>query len=285
MRNGEAAVAQAGHQARQSARKASPWLVGLGRFGHAVLGVVHLLIGVLAVRVALGRGGETIDNRGALAHIATAPFGRVLLAATAIGIVGYALWRLLQAALDTDRAGTDAEGIAKRVGYAASAAIYLSLALSAVRLLQTGRAGESTSATTQGWTAQALAKPLGQWLVACGGLIVIAIGAYQLYKAYAAKFREELLLGEMSPAEERWVTWLGRIGYGARGVVFGLIGLFLIVAAIRADPGEARGIDGTLATLAAQPAGPWLLGLVAAGLAAYGLFLFAQARYRRMVVG
>lgn len=284
MRNGEMMVRQAGRKAHQSARKASPWLIAFGRFGHAAMGAVHLLVGVLAVQVALGRGGATTDNQGALARIAAAPFGQVLLIATATGIVGYALWRALQAALDTDGVGTDAEGIVKRLGYAGTALLYAALAASAVRVLRTGSAGASSSATAQGWTAQLLAKPLGQWLVACGGLLVIALGAYQLYKGYAAKFREELNLGEMSPVEERWATWLGRIGYGARGVVFGLIGLFLIVAAVRANPGEARGIDGALATLAAQPVGPWLLGLVAAGFVAYGLFMFAEARYRRMVV-
>ena len=89
---------------------------------------------------------------------------------------------------------------------------------------------------------------------------------------------------EMGPDEERWVTWLGRAGYIARGIVFGLIGLFLIGAALHRDAGEARGLDGALVALAQQPVGPWLLGAVAIGLVAYGLFMFAEARYRRMVV-
>jgi hypothetical protein len=240
---------------------------------------------VLAVQVALGRGGETTDNKGALTRIVEAPFGKFLLIAMAVGIAGYALWRLLQALLDTDGEGTDAEGIAKRVGYAGSAVIYTGLALSAVQLLRTGSAGESGSQSAQGWTAQLMAKPFGQWLVAVVGLLVIGIGGYQIYKGYKAKFREDLELGEIGATGETWVTRLGRIGHIARGLVFGLIGVFLIVAALQANPGEARGIDGALATLAQQSFGPWLLGAVAIGFVAYGLYMFAEARYRRMVVG
>jgi hypothetical protein len=284
MRDGNMMAAQAGQEARETARKHSPWLVAFGRFGHAAKGVVYILIGVLAVQVALGRGGETTDSQGALARIAGAPFGKFLLIAAAAGIAGYALWRLLQAALDTDGVGTDGEGIIKRLGYAGSAIIHASLALSAVRLLQTGRAGESSSSSTQSWTAQLLERPFGQALVGLAGLVVIGVGGYQLYKGVKAKFREELNLGQMSATEDRWATRLGQVGYCARGVVFGLIGVFLIVAAAQSNPGEARGVDGALAALAEQSFGPWLLGVVAAGFVSYGLYMFAEARYRRMVV-
>lgn len=284
MAQGREMAAQAGRQARQTARKASPGLVAFGRFGHAVKGVVYVLIGALAVQVALGRGGETTDSKGALAKIAQAPFGQMLLIAVALGLVGYALWCFLQAALDTDDEGRDAKGIVKRLGHAGSGLVHASLALSALRLLQTGNAGESSSASTQSWTAQLLGKPFGQLLVAVVGLVVIGIGGYRIYKGLAAKFRDDLDLGAMSPTEERLATRFGQVGNVALGVVFGLIGLFLIVAAVRANPGEARGIDGALATLAQQPIGPWLLGVVAVGFVAYGLYLFAEARYRRMVV-
>jgi hypothetical protein len=282
--SGNMTMTQAERQVRDSARKASPWLVGLGRFGHAAKGVVYLLVGVLAVQVALGRGGETTDSKGALGRIAEAPFGRILLIAMIVGIVGYALWRMLQALLDTDDEGTDAEGIAKRLGYAGSAVIYAGLALSAVQLLRTGSAGESGNQSAQGWTTQLMEKPLGQWLVAFVGLLIIGIGGYQIYKGYKAKFREDLELGKIGATEENWVTRLGRVGHIARGIVFGVIGLFLIVAALQSNPGEARGIDGALAALAQQSFGPVILGAVAIGFVAYGLYMFAEARYRRMVV-
>lgn len=277
-------MTRAEQQARDSVRKASPWLVGLGRFGHAAKGVVYLLIGALAVQVALGRGGETTDNKGALARIAEAPFGKFLLIAMAVGIAGYALWRLLQALFDTDDEGSDAKGIVTRAGYVVSAVSYSALALSAVQLLRTGSAGESSSQSAQSWTAQLMAKPFGPWLVAIVGLVVIGVGGYQIYKGYKAEFREDLELGRIGATEENWVTRLGRVGHIARGIVFGVIGIFLIVAALQTNPDEARGIDGALDTLAQQSFGPWLLGAVALGFVAYGLYMFAEARYRRMVV-
>ncbi|MFN8511642.1 MAG: DUF1206 domain-containing protein [Thermomicrobiales bacterium] len=277
-------MVRAEHQARESARKASPWLIGLGRLGHAAKGVVYLLIGALAVQVALGRGGEMTDTKGALVRIAQAPFGRFLLIAMAVGIAGFVLWRALQALLDTDNEGTDAKGLATRLGYVGSAVAYTTLALSAVQLLRTGSAGKNTTQSTQDWTAKLLDKPFGQFLVGVAGLVVIGLGGYQLYKGVKAKFREDLELGKLGPTENNWVTRLGQLGHIARGLVFGLIGLFLIVAALHHNPDEARGIDSTLATLAQQPFGPWLLGAVALGFVAYGLYMFAEARYRRMVV-
>jgi hypothetical protein len=194
------------------------------------------------------------------------------------------LWRLLQALLDTDDEGTDAEGIAKRLGYAGSALIYTTLALSAVQLLRTGSVGENSTQAAQDWTAKLMEKPLGQWLVAVVGLLVIGLGCYQLYKGYKAEFREDLELDRLGATENNWVTRLGQVGHIARGIVFGMIGLFLIIAALHANPGEARGIDGALAALAEQSFGPILLGAVALGFVAYGLYMFAEARYRRMVV-
>jgi hypothetical protein len=281
---GDLSVRRVEQQARQSARRASPWLVGLGRLGYAIEGVVYALIGILAVQVALGRGGATTDNKGALVQIAGAPFGRFLLIVVTLGLIGYALWRFLQAALDVDGKGTTGKGIAKRVGYAATGAVHIFLAFSAIRLLQTGSAGTNSDASAKGWTAELLSKPFGQWLVAIAGLIVIGMGGYQVYSGITARFREDLALSGMSPTEDRWFTRLGQVGYSARGVVFALIGLFLVAAARRGNPGEAHGLDGALATLAQQPFGPWLLGIVALGFIAYGVFLFAEARYQRMSV-
>jgi hypothetical protein len=276
---------QVEHQARQSARRASPWLIALGRAGYAAKGGIYVLIGALAVQVALGHGGATTDQQGALAHIAQAPFGRFVLITLAVGLVGYSLWRFLQTAFDTEHKGGSAKGIVARLVYAGIGAFHVGLAAGALNLLRTGSAPKNSSVSAQDWTAWLLGKPFGQGLVAIAGLIVIGAGAYQGYKAVTAKFREELRLSEMGTTTERWVIALGRAGYAARGVVFGLLGLFLLYAALRANPGEARGMDSTLATLAAQPFGPLLLGLVALGLVAYGLFLFTEVRYRRMVLG
>ncbi len=279
-----ATIGQISQQAHHSARKASPWLVGFGRLGHLAEGLVYGLIGVLAVQVALGRGGATTDNKGALTRIAEAPFGRLLLIAVTLGILGFALWRFLQAILDTDNVGTEPKGLVKRLGKAASGVAHIVLALSALQLLRTGSVGASSSTSAQSWTARLLSEPFGRWLVAIIGLGVIGVGCYQLYKGAATKFLSELNLAGLNSTQKQWVTKLGQLGHIARGLVFGMIGLFLIVAALRTNAGEARGLDGVLATLAQQPFGPWLLGAVATGLIAFGLYLLVEARYRRMVV-
>ena len=276
-------VDRAKGQAGRALREASPWLERLGRCGYAAKGLVYALIGVLAVQVAAGVGGATTDAQGALRQIFAAPFGRVLLAAIAIGLLGFALWQVVQAALDTERKGADARGLATRAAYAANGAIHVGLALSALRLLRGGASGDGDTAA-QGWTARLLGWPGGALLVGLVGAGVIGFGAYQLYRAYRATFREALELGGLGADEARWVVRLGRLGHAAQGVVFGIIGAFLLVAAKGAAPGEARGLGGALAALAQQAHGQALLGLVAAGLVAHGLYLLAEARYRRMVV-
>ena len=255
----------------------------LARFGYVAKGIVNGLVGVLALQVALGVGGTTTDARGALEQILLAPFGRLLLAAIALGLAGYGLWRFVQAGLDTEGKGTDAKGLLTRGSYAVVGAVYLGLALGAARLLL-GSGGGTGDGRYQGWTATLLARPYGRWLVALAGLVAIGIGVYQLYQAWSARFAEHLRLGGLGTDEQNLVTRLGRLGYTARGVVFGIIGLFLIIAAVREQPEQARGIGGVLATIAQQTYGPWLLGAVALGLAAYGAFVLVEARYRRMLL-
>lgn len=270
------------HRAKQATREAAPWIEPLGRFGYAAKGIVYGLVGVLAVQAATGAGGQTTDARGALGQIAQAPFGRFLLVATAIGLAGYAIWRLVQAFMDTENKGSEAKGYLMRIGYGIVGLIYIGLAFSAVQLAL-GNGGDGGDAT-QDWTTRLMAQPFGRALVGLAGAVVIGVGLYHLYRAYSAKFREKLKLGEMSPTEEIWATRAGRLGYAARGIVFGIIGGFLIIAALRARPEEARGLGGALQTLADQPWGPILLGIVALGLVAYGVYCLVEARYRRMVI-
>jgi hypothetical protein len=188
--------------------------------------------------------------------------------------------------VDPERKGKDAKGIAQRLGYAASGVVYAGFGLYAARLLMgmaSSRGGQS-GGNSDDWTATLMAQPFGRWLVALAGLIIIGVGIYQLYEGFTARFRDDLMLHEMSPEEIQWSTRAGRMGYIARGVIYAIIGGFLLLAAWRSNPQEAGGIGEALATLASQPYGPWLLGLVGAGLIAYGLFAFVLARYRRIFV-
>lgn len=266
---------------KQLTQQPSEWVERLARFGYAAKGVVYGIVGLLAAQAAFGAGGKTTDTQGALQAIVTQPFGKVLLSVVALGLIGYVLWRFVQAIKDPENKGTDAKGLAQRLGYAVNGLIYGSLAFSAVGLvLGSGSGGNSNS--TQDWTARLLSQPFGQWLVGTIGAFIIGLGFYQFYKAYSAKFRKELNLTELSNTEQTWVTSIGRFGLAARGIVFCVIGFFLIQAARQSDPSEVRGLAEALQVLAQQPYGPWILGIVAVGLIAYGIYMVLQARYRRI---
>ncbi len=274
---------QRGEQiAEEAAEDPSPWIQWLTRFGYATKGAVYILVGMLAVGVPTGMGGRITDPSGALQTIGAQPFGRILLGLVALGLAGHTLWCLIQAVADPDREGRDARGIAKRTGHGVAALGYGGLALIAGQLtLASGGGGSSP----QDWTALLLSQPLGQVLVVGVGAAVVGYGLHQLYQAYQAEFRDYLKLGEMSENEERWITRGGRFGLAARGVVFGIVGVFLIQAARRFDPSEAQGLGGALQELLRQPLGPWVLGVVALGLVAYGALMLALARYRQIAVG
>jgi len=201
----------------------------------------------------------------------------------ALGFLGYALWRGIQAIMDPDGEGADLKALGKRVGYGVSALVYGGLAFSAVGLIL-GSASEGNS-NPDGWTALLLSWPLGRVLVVCVGIAVVGVGLRELYQAYKARFLKYLKLDEMGERVRRWTERWGRLGTAARGIVFGVVGTFLIRAALEYDPQEARGLGGALQTLAHQPLGPWLLGAVALGLVAYGVVMLSVARYRRIRTG
>lgn len=269
-------------QAERAAWQAAPWIEWLGRLGYAAKGLVYGLVGLLALQVALGRGGALTDPRGVLPTLLQAPFGRALLAVVALGLAGHALWRFVQALLDTEARGGGLPGLLVRAGYAGVGVIYLGLALAAARL--SAGAGETGGTDVPDLTARLMRQPLGRYLVLAVGLVVVGVGLYQIAKGWRGRFRRELRLAQMSAREQRLAERSGLVGLLAHGLALGLIGLFLIVAAWRADPHEARGLGATLATLAQQPFGPWLLGAMALGLLAYACFTIVEARYRRMLV-
>jgi hypothetical protein len=269
--------------AKDAARRARPWMEGLARLGYATEGAVYTLIGLLAAGAAAGTVGRATGQRGAFEVVAGSTFGSVLLALIAVGFLGYALWRSVQAIADPDREGTDVKALGKRVGYGVSALVYTGLAFSAAGLTL-GTASDG-SGSPDDWTALLLSWPLGQVLVVSVGAAVIGVGLRELYQAYRAEFLEYLKLGEMGETARRWTERWGRLGIAARAIVFGVVGTFLVRAALQYDPREARGLGGALQTLAQQPLGPWLLGAVALGLVAYGLFMLSVARYRRIPTG
>jgi Domain of Unknown Function (DUF1206) len=270
-------------QAKNAAHSARPWMERFARLGYATEGAMYTLIGVLAAGVAFGVGGRATGQQGALEIVAGSPFGGVLVGLIALGFLGYALWRGIQAIADPDGEGTDLKAVGKRIGYGVSALVYAALAFSAVGLIL-GSASEG-GGTPDDWTALLLSWPLGQVLVASVGTVVVGLGLRELYQAYKARFLEYLKIEEMGEKVRKWSKRWGRLGITARGIVFGVVGTFLIRAALEYDPQEARGLGGALQTLAQQPLGQWLLGAVALGLIAYGLFMLSVARYRHIDTG
>jgi hypothetical protein len=270
--------------AERISHAARDWIVPLARFGYATKGAVYIIIGLLAALAAFNRGGRTTDSQGVFKEILSQPYGQVLLGAVAVGLVGYALWCLIQAIKDTENKGSDAKGMVIRLGYGVVGLIHASLALTAVQPIIGSRASYRGEESSREWTTILLAQPFGQWLVGAVGVAIIIAAMVQFYQAYTGKFRKELKPGEMGARTELWATRVGRIGLTARGIVFGVIGIFLILAAVHANPNEARGLSGALRTLEQQPFGPWILGIVALGLAAYGIYMLVLAWYRRIIL-
>lgn len=268
---------------RRAAEEASPWIERVARFGYAAYGVVYVLVGVLAFQAALGGGGKTAGQEGALQTILLAPLGRFLLGLVALGLLGYAAWRLFQGVLDPENEGRGVKGIAKRSDHVVNGLFHAALAVS-VGGVALG-SGSGGGGGPDDWTATLLRQPVGRLLTVAVGAGIVVIGLFQFYRAYDTKFMEKLKPGEMGPGERVWTRRCGRLGHAARGVVFLIIGAFLVQAALQSDPNEARGLGGALSALASQPFGPYLLGVVAFGLVCFGLFMFVVARYRRIETG
>ena len=257
------------------------WVERLARFGYAAKGIVYIVVGVLATMTAAGVGGEATGAQGALRSMARQPYGTIMLGIVAVGLTAYVIWRWVQAVTDADDKGTKAKGIALRLGYAGSGFIYAGLALSAARIVF-GARDDGRPSAAESWTAKLMEFPYGNGLVILAALGVGGYGLYQCYKGYKAKFRKRLKTSEMSERGIVWATRSGRAGFIARGIVFLLVGGFLIQAAWHYDSTQAEGLDGVLQSLIQQPFGPWLLGAVALGLVAYGIYMLIEARYRRI---
>ncbi|HEU4975025.1 MAG TPA: DUF1206 domain-containing protein [Baekduia sp.] len=265
--------------ARQQGSRAasSPALGWLARAGLAARGVVYAVIGVLALEVALGQGGKATDQQGALRTIAQGPFGKFLLVVLAIGLAGYAAWRLLRAGVG--HGAEQHDDTPDRVAAAASGISYAILCFTAIEILAGSGGGSGSPKKTTGGV---LDWSIGPALVVIAGLVLIGVAGYQAYKGLGRKFCEDSKTEEMGPSTQRAFTALGVAGHVARAVVFALVGYGLIHAALTYDPQKAVGLDGALRQLADASYGPVLLGVVAAGLVCFAAYSIADARYRRV---
>jgi hypothetical protein len=253
----------------------------LTRTGFIARGVIYAIIGGLAIQVATHTTPNTPTNqRGALETIEKQPLGHWLLIVVAAGLGAYAIWRFVQAYVGHGPEGGGDESAFGRISAAASGCAYLAMCALAVSILLGSSSGSSSSPHKS--AAGVLGWPAGQWIVGIAGVIFIGVALFQGYKGVSRKFLEDDKTGEMGPLVKRWITISGVIGHLARMVAFGLIGVFVIKAAVDYAPSKAVGLDGALEKLARESYGTFLLGVVAAGLIAFGIFSIAEARYRRI---
>lgn len=261
---------------------AQTWFKRVARLGYASKGILYAVVGWLVAKAAVGSSNRTTSTIGALKAIVSQPFGKVLLGSMTIGLMGYVLWRAVQAIFDPEatQQSIKARRIALRVGYVLSGLSYAGLAMTAVELIT--ETDIDTDYSDQDWTTDFLAQPIGQWLLGLAGLWVIGVGVSYVYYAYKGRFYCNFKLHEMSSLERALVKGLGRFGIAARGVVFGIMGGFLVQAAVLSDAKEIRGLSDALFRLEQQPFGRLILSVVAVGLLAYGLYALIEARYRQI---
>jgi hypothetical protein len=259
-------------QATTAAREAgnSPVVEWGARLGYAVLGLIHLLIAWIALKVAWGIGGgsKKADTSGALETLTASGTGVVLLWICVVGFLLLAVWQLFEAALGHGETSDRLKAAAKGV-------TYLFFAWTTFKVGQ--GANSSAEQKTEDFTATLMGSPGGRLLVGVVGLVVLGIAGYHVYKGWTKKFLEDL---REHPGD--WAVTAGRIGYIAKGIALVIVGFFFLVAAWQANPDKAQGLDGALKTVKDQPFGPYLLTLVAAGIAAYGVYSFARSRYARV---
>jgi hypothetical protein len=260
----------------------NPKLEILERLGYAVRGALYAAIGLLALRIVFGvAGGAATDLTGALVFLISNPFGKLVLIVAVVGLGAYSLWGFVRAIYDPLHRGSDKSGYLARLGFVSSAISYAGLALFALRILlgSGGSAGDSTQKTI----TSVLTHPAGGALTILIGVIVLGVALGQFKEAYRPTFQNDLKGAEMTPSTRSLVVMLGRFGMFSRGVIFLVVGWFIVQAGLHHNPGEVQGFGGAFVYLLAQPFGQLVLGIVALGFVALGLHSFACARWIRLM--
>ena len=278
-RSGSAAKNAAGHAGSAAKDIANSRAVEIGaRVGLAAYGVTHLLIAWIALQVAFGGGGEQANQKGAFQEIASHSFGVFLLWVIVLGFVAVALWRLEQAIWGYRYVSDHKKQLRKRAASAFKAVVFATLAVWAATTAAGSGGGGSGG---QKATAGVLGLPGGQWIVGLVGLGIIVAGGNKIYAGWKKKFEDDMDMPSDQKTRQA-VERSGQVGFIAKGVSIGVIGVLVVIAAIRFDPAKAAGLDAALRSLTQTPLGPWLLVVVALGLAAYGVFCWFDAKYHRV---
>ena len=252
-----------------------PQFAWLARLGYASRGAIYLVIGGLSFMTAAGSGGQTTDSKGAIATIASQPFGRVMVAALIVGLVGYSVWRFVQSIKDVDGHGSSFKGIAIRVGLMGSALAHGALAVWAGRFLM------NDASTSESTGTPFIGTGFGQVVYIVAGIALVIVGAAHIYKGWTARYERYMNI----PAEHKgWADPMCRFGLIARGVVWCIVAWFFIQAATGASSGDVGSLSEALTALRDSSYGSWLLGVVSAGLFAFGVYSCLEAVYRRVDV-
>lgn len=254
----------------------------LARFGMGAKGTVYIILGVLTAMAAFNEGGQKAGQSDALKFIYNQPFGQVLLAILTVGLIGYVVWRFVQAFRDPENEGDDKKGIAKRVGYGASGLLYAFLAFEAIKMLMNSGSSGGGGGGNKQIVSMLLEQPFGQVLVGIAAAALAAKAIYSIYKAVTGKFMEDINVGQLDHKIKEIIKKTGTAGHLARGVVVGIVSFFFVKAAIQANASQAGGTEGAFSFIQSSSYGSWLLGIVAIGLACYGVFMLVKARYKAL---
>ncbi len=258
----------------------SPWMERLMRLGYAVKGFLYVAIGFIAITGALGKSSTPADQIGAIVSLRKLPYASVFLWIILIGLVSYSLWGLVRAVFDPLHKGNDLKGLLARGGFLLSAVTYAALVLPTYHLIQGGASAGAQSNVKL--VSSVMNMPMGRWIVGLVGLGAIAAGLYQMYSGVKMNFDQFYKPYALSPEQFRYAKQMGRFGTIARGVVFSIVGGFIVLAAYQANPGHAQGFNGAFKYLAHQPYGIYLLGIVALGMIAFGLYSIMMAAWLRL---
>ena len=256
-----------------------PWIEYYARFGYGAKGVIYGSAGLLALLEALDiSNGDTVGSEGALRAIGAQPYGQAMLVILSISLMGYVVWRFIQAFLDPEHSGKEAKDMLRRFSYVCSGVAYAGVAFTAVKIL-TARSSEGGK-TTQDRVVDLMRMPFGRWIVFAGGLTVFGIGCYYFYRAIKGEFRKRFKRHHMSDAAKTWANIAGRVGISARGFVYVVIGFFGMRAAWNFDSSLIKTTEDAMAVFSDNPTDEWILATLGTGFIAYGIHMGFQAVYR-----
>ena len=273
----QATAKRAGHEAEQTGRRVedSKAFASLVRIGLIDYGVIHLLVAWIALQVAWTGTNQQASQQGAFRKLASNPVGDVVLWITAVGLFTLAIWQLFEAVWGYREVDQGKKRVMKRLNSVSRAIVYVALGISAAGTAAgASSASKSSNSSEQSLTAKLMSASFGRILVIVIGLVIVIVGGRLVYRGLKRKFTEELD-GSVSSG----IIRLGQIGYIAKGIALAIVGVLFVVAAVTFDPKKAGGLDAALRTLRDQPFGPFLLTLMALGIACYGVYCFAWSKH------